>query len=73
MKLGELLDQLKEYDKESTVFVGELSNLSGGLGAIIKADNLYVSKVSNSVIIHTNDPKKDSHQKDNFRVLTSFD
>jgi len=72
MKLGDLLDLLKDHDYDCDVFVGKLTEFGGGEGAVIENNNLFVSKVSNSVILHTNDPKKPLDRGDGFLTITSF-
>lgn len=73
MKLSELLELLKEHDKDCEVFIGKLEDLGGGKGGVIDNNNLFVSKVSNSLILHTNNPKKPLDHGDGRFLITDFD
>lgn len=72
MKLGDLLDLLKNYDSSCDVFVGKFVEFGGGDGAVIENDKLFVSKVSNAVILHTNNPKKPLDHGNEPYTITNF-
>lgn len=57
MKVSKLIEILQELDPEDTVAVGRTVLLGGGLSAIVNTGNLYVCKVSDTVVIHTEKPK----------------
>jgi hypothetical protein len=58
MKVQALIDLLREFDAEDTVAIGRSVLLGGGLSAIINTGDLYVFKVSNTVVLHTEKPKE---------------
>lgn len=73
MKLSEFLDALKDHDPSYDVMIGKVSELGGGLGAFADTTNVFVTLVSNTVVIHSNNPKKPLDHGDGQRVISSFD
>lgn len=57
MKVSVLIEILREFDPEDTVAVGRTVLLGGGLSAIVNTGDVYVCKVSDTVVIHTEKPK----------------
>lgn len=57
MKVSKFIEILQELDPEDTVAVGRTVLLAGGLSAIVDTGDLYVFKISDTVIIHTEKPK----------------
>jgi hypothetical protein len=56
MKVQALIDILREFDPEDTVAIGRSVLLGGGLSAIVNTGNLYVFKISNTIVLHTEKP-----------------
>lgn len=73
MKLGELLELLKDHDEDCEVYVATAVELGSGPAAIVNDTNMFVTKVSNSVIIHSNNPKKPLDHGRKGVVITSVD
>lgn len=58
MKVCTLIDILKEFKADDTVAIGKIFLLGGGLSAVIDRGDVYVCKISDTVIIHTSKPKE---------------
>lgn len=73
MKVSDLLEVLKEQDQNCDVVVGKSLLLGGGLAASVEDASLYVTRVSNYIVIHSNDPKKPLHRGENLGVIVDFE
>lgn len=74
MKVKELVDLLREVkDTDSEVVLGKIVEVGGGIAAHVDTDNLFVTKVSNFVVFHTNNLKKPHDHGNKLGTVTDFD
>lgn len=59
MRVRELISMLSSIeDQEMRVLVGTVTEVGAGLVAHAETDLLFVTNISNYIVIHTKDPKK---------------
>ncbi|NDC24742.1 MAG: hypothetical protein EBZ49_11545 [Proteobacteria bacterium] len=74
MSVRELIDLLGQVqDQDSSVVLGNIVELGGGLAAHVDTDTLYLTKISNFVVLHTSHPKKTNDHGNKLGTLTDFE
>lgn len=74
MSVRELIRLLSQVqDQDSGAVLGNIVELGGGLAAHVDTDTLYLTEISNFVVLHTNHPKKPNDHGNKLGILTDFE